>query len=119
MDARGLSDVGFVRNAHKAAVGSEAGVWVGEWVAPLDGPKFLASAPAQYEAFSRSMRKLAPAVAPHVGKVVDGRRASLSGLLGAGHLAGENGIASWVASPEARRRFAATTTSFERTNGIF
>jgi hypothetical protein len=54
-----------------------------------------------------------------VGKVVDGQPCSLSGLLGVGHLAGEAGVAGWVADPAVRERFRATTQTFHRTNGIF
>lgn len=119
MDARRLADVGFMHRASKAVVGSETGVWVGEWKAPLSQDKFLESVPAQYEAFKRSMAKLAPVVSKHVGKTVDGKKVSLSGLLGVGHLAGEAGVESWVKDPTVRKRFASTTDRFNKTNGIF
>lgn len=119
MDERSLADVGFVGNPRKTTVGSETGVWAGEWTPPLTREKFLASTPAQYEAFSRSMRGLAGRVAPLVGRVVGGRRASLSGLLGVAHLAGAAGAASWAADPAVRKRFADTTERFAKTNGVF
>lgn len=118
-DARRLADVSFITNPRKCRVGGEDGVWTGEWVAPLTEQKFLDSAEAQLEAFARSNRRMASKAAPHVGRVVDGRRASLSGLLAVGHLAGEEGIAGWVNDPAVRRRFAATTGNFEKANGIF
>jgi hypothetical protein len=119
MDARRLTDVGFMEEARKTSVAGEQGVWVANWRAPLTTEKFLASTPAQYEAFSRSCRRLAPKVREHVGKLVDGQPCSLSGLLGVGHLAGEAGVASWVADPRVRARFRATTQTFHRTNGVF
>jgi hypothetical protein len=119
MDARRLADVGFMQEARKASVGGEQGVWVGKWHPPLTSEKFLASTPAQYEAFTRSSRLLAPRVQGLVGRVVDGQPCSLSGLLGVGHLAGEAGVAGWVADPGVRKRFRATTQAFHRTNGIF
>lgn len=119
MDARRLADVGFMEGARKESVGGEQGVWVGRWRAPLTTEKFLASTPAQYEAFSRSSRLLADKVRGLVGKVVDGRPCSLSGLLGVGHLAGESGVAGWVSDPRVRERFRATTQAFHRTNGLF
>jgi len=119
MDARRLADVGFMRGAHKESVCGESGVWVGEWTAPLDRDKFLASTPAQYEAFSRSMRRLAPKVSRLVGSDIDGEKATLSGLLAAGHLAGDAGVASWAADPKVRQKFAATTANFRRSNHIF
>lgn len=119
IDSRRLSDVGFMTSPRKMTIGSETGVWSGEWVAPLTESKFLASTPAQYEAFTRSMRKLAPAVSGHVGKTIDGKKATLSGLLAAGHLAGEAGIESWVSDPAVRAKFKATTAKFDKANGIF
>jgi hypothetical protein len=119
MDARRLVDVGFMVSAGKASVGGEQGVWCGKWHPPLTTEKFLASTPAQYEAFTRSAHRLAPRVQGLVGAIVDGQPCTLSGLLGAGHLAGEAGIASWVANPDTRKRFRATTQMFHRTNGIF
>jgi len=119
MDARRLSDVGFMDKPRKASVGGEQGVWVAEWTAPLTTEKFLASTPAQYEAFRRSARKMAPRVQKLVGTVVEGRECTLSGLLGVGHLAGEEGVAGWASDPAVRKRFRATTQAFHRTNGIF
>jgi hypothetical protein len=119
MDARRLADVGFMTTPHKSTIGGESGVWSGEWVAPLTEQKFLASTPAQYEALTRSMRRLVPAAQPHVGKSIDGKRATLSGLLAAGHLAGEAGLGSWVADPAVRKKFGATTAKFDKANGIF
>ena len=119
LDARRLSDVGFMTNARKTTVGSESGVWAGEWVPPLTQQKFLESTPAQYEAFSRSMRRMVPKVAGMVGAPVGGARATLSGLLAVGHLAGENGVTSWVRDPAVREKFKATTRNFEKANGLF
>lgn len=119
MDARRLSDVGFMVAPRKATVGEEAGVWIGEWKRPLTTEKFLGSMPAQYVAFKRSMARMIPKVEGFVGADVDGAKCSLSGLLGVGHLAGEAGVESWVKNPDVRRRFKSTTANFARTNGIF
>jgi hypothetical protein len=119
MDTRRLADVGFMVEPHKETVGGEAGVWVGKWKPPLTTDKFLGSMPAQYEAFKRSMSKMIPAVSGFVGREVDGKRCTLSGLLGVGHLAGELGTKGWVEDPIVRQRFKATTVNFAKTNGIF
>ena len=119
LDARRLADVGFMREPRKVVVGGETGVWSGTWVPPLSEGAFLGSAPAQYEALARSMRGLAGKVAPMVGTKVDGRAASLSGLLGVAHLAGSGGAVSWARDPATRARFQATTANFERANGLF
>ena len=119
MDARRLADVGFMTAPRKATVGGETGVWTGSWVAPLSSDAFLGSAPAQYEALSRSMRGLLPRVTPLVGTKIGSRPATLSGLLAAGHLAGEAGVVGWASDPAVRAKFRATTANFERANGIF
>jgi hypothetical protein len=119
LDARRLADIGFMEAPRKATIGGETGVWVGEWKAPLTTEKFLESTPAQYEAFKRSMKRMASKVGSFVGSDIDGVKASLSGLLGVGHMAGEAGVESWVKSPDIRKKFKSTTTSFARTNGIF
>jgi hypothetical protein len=119
LDARRLADVGFMEKPRKATIGGETGVWVGEWKAPLSSEKFLASTPAQYEAFKRSMRLMAPKVGAFVGADIEGVKATLSGLLGVGHLAGEAGVESWVKIPEVRRKFKSTTANFLKANNIF
>jgi hypothetical protein len=119
MDARRLGDVGFMSRPRKTTIGGETGVWVGDWVAPLSTKKFLNSTPAQYEAFRRSVERMAPKLGSFVGKVVDNKQCSLSGLLGVGHLAGEAGVESWVRDESVRKRFKGTTANFNRCNGIF
>jgi hypothetical protein len=119
LDARRLADVGFMEKPRKATVGGETGVWVGEWKAPLSTEKFLNSTPAQYEAFKRSMKIMAPKVGSFVGTDIGGVKATLSGLLGVGHLAGEAGVESWVRNEDVRRKFKATTANFIKTNNIF
>jgi hypothetical protein len=119
MDARRLADVGFMTRPRKATVGGETGVWTGNWVSPLTDEAFLGNAPVQYEAFARSMRGLAGKVAPLVGIKIDGRAATLSGLLAAGHLAGDAGVLTWVRDPSIRSKFRATTSNFEKANGLF
>ena len=119
LDARRLSDVGFMEKPHKTTIGGETGVWTGEWKRPLTTEKFLDSMPVQYLAFKRSMASMTPKVAGLVGTKIDGRECTLSGLLGVGHLAGEAGVESWVKNPDVRSRFKATTQKFTQTNEIF
>jgi hypothetical protein len=119
LDARRLSDVGFMEKPRKTTIGGETGVWTGDWKAPLTTEKFLDSTPAQYEAFKRSMKLMAPKVGSFVGADIDGVPATLSGLLGVGHLAGEAGVESWVKNPDIRKKFKATSVNFNKTNNIF
>lgn len=116
MDMRRLSDVGFATNPRKAG---DQGIWVGDWKEPLSETVYLSKSPTQYESFKRSMVALVPKAEQFVGVMVDGAQCSLSGLLGVGHHAGENGIASWVKDPSVRERFKATTQTFNHVNGLF
>lgn len=118
-DMRSLVDVGFADDPCKIVVGAETGVWDAKFRAPLTKTKFLASGPAQYEAFRRKTVHLLPSAAPHVGSTVDGVKCTLSGLLGVGHYSGAAGIQSWVQSPTVRKKFEKTTAAFHLTNGVF
>lgn len=115
VDARRLADVGAMTRAWKKPDGS----WTGAWAGKLTEEKFLGSMPAQYAVFVRSMRAAAPKVGAFVGCDVDGKKATLSGLLGVAHMAGDRGVASFVKDADVRSRFPATSDVFSRTNGIF
>lgn len=119
MDARRLADVGAMRRAWKGPRGGVAGAWVGEWASGLTEAAFLGSMPLQYAVFARSMRAAAPKVSPLVGSVIDGKVATLSGLLGVSHAAGERSVEGFVRDPMIRTRFPSTADVFRRTNGIF
>ena len=119
MNARSLHDAGLVDAPKKVTVGRDVGVWSGEWRAPLTKGKFLASLPLQSRAFELATQKLVPTATPLVGTLVDGKPASLSGLLGVGHMAGAAGVVDWVKNPASRKKFAKTTETFNLTNGIF
>lgn len=115
IDARKLADVGAMSKAWKKPDGS----WTGAWSEGLSESNFLGSMPLQYAVFVRSMRAAAPKVSALVGSKIDGRPATLSGLLGVSHVAGERGVASFVRDAEVRAKFPATSEVFSRTNGIF
>jgi hypothetical protein len=119
MDMRRLSDVGYATNPRKTTKDGEQGIWVGDWKEPLTESVYLSKSPTQYEAFKRSMVAMVPKAEQFIGVMVDGASCSLSGLLGVGHHAGENGIESWVKDPTARERFKATTQTFNHVNGLF
>lgn len=119
MNARHLKDTGAMTAAVKGQRGNEIGVWVGKWSPGLTEEKFLGSMPLQYAVFVRSARAAAPKVSSMVGVEVEGKKASLSGLLGVVHAAGEGGVRSWVESEDVRKRFPSTTALFHKTNGVF
>jgi hypothetical protein len=54
-----------------------------------------------------------------VGKEVNGKTITLSGLLGISSTAGIRGAAKWLESASDRERFPGTTKAFESTNGLF
>jgi hypothetical protein len=119
MDARRLADVKLMEAPHKTTIGRETGVWTGEWKRPLTQDAYLKSLPLQYASFKRSMVALTPKVSGFVGAVVDGKKCSLSGLLGVGHLAGDAGVESWVKDKAIREKFKKTTDAFNLVNGVF
>ena len=119
MDARRLADVGAMTKAWKGQRGPEQGAWIGQWRQGLTEPGFLGSMPLQYAVFVRSMRAAAPKVSPLVGIAVDGKVATLSGLLGVSHVAGERSVEGFLRDPTVRSRFPSTVEVFSRTNGIF
>src|SRR4029077_2270565 len=62
----------------------------------------------------------------HIGRAIDlpGDTAgphtiTLSGLLGVAHIAGLEGLVSWLEHREDRKRFPHTPAMFTRTNGVF
>ncbi len=119
MDARRLRDVGAMKSAVKGHRDGKTGIWVGEWEAPLTEKEFLGNLPLQYATFCRSMRDAAPKVSGYVGCEIDGKKATLSGLLGVSHAAGTGGVESWVKDKNIRQRFKGTTKTFHDVNGIF
>lgn len=119
LNARSLHDAGLVDAPKKVTVGRDVGIWSGEWKKPLTKDKFLTSLPLQSRAFELATQKLVPAASPLVGTIVDGKPASLSGLLGVGHVAGAAGLVDWVKNPVSRKKFARTTETFNLTNGVF
>jgi hypothetical protein len=115
-----LADLGFVTNLRKDPT---TGRRVADWVPPLTQEKFLADPQVQYEAFVKSVQADRRAVvARHqdaIGKVLAGKVATLSGLLGAARQAGLKGLADWLASDADRTRFPSTSAAYLRSNGLF
>ena len=101
------------------AATAEDGAWIGQWISGLSEEKFLESMPLQYATFVRSMKSAAAKASGLVGAEIGNKVATLSGILGVAHVAGEVGVASFVNDPKIRNRFPSTVNLFERTNGIF
>lgn len=122
--ARRLVDVGLMTNPRQGEYKGKS-VWTGDWVPPLTINKFLADSALQYQAFFASMRDYAqriaatPSVRALIGRTVDGKVITLSGILGVCHKAGFSGMQKWFADPADRAKFTATTQAFNACNGIF
>ena len=116
---RRLAELGYVQAVHR----TPAGMLAAEWVEPLTEAAFLSNLRLQYGAFVESVSGLAEEIARRytsaVGRLVDGRPASLSGLLAVAHRLGIGGLEAWLASESERARQRIATTAFERANGIF
>jgi len=97
------------------------GNWSGTWIVPQE--KFMGSPTMQCQALAKSMdayRIVIEKKYPRaVGSLIDGNRATLSGVLAAAHLCGSVGLGKWLANPQFRQTFAHVTAGFSRANSIF
>lgn len=122
--ARRLVDLGAMKNPRQGTYKGKT-VWTGDWVPPLDINKFLADSALQYKLFFASMRDYATrirdtaAIRGLIGKTIDGKVITLSGILGVAHRAGWSGMVKWFSTPSDRTKFTATTKAFNDCNGIF
>lgn len=84
---------------------------------------FLADEGAQYMALAQVLAHHYQALIGDehklLGREVDGRALSLSGLLGLARKAGLSGLHKWIASPADRAKFSRTTAFVDLCNGIF
>jgi len=96
--------------------------WTATFRPPLTLTRLLGDALLQYRIFVASMRRYRNDIlANHraaIGTEIEGKPATLSGLLAVAHHAGP-ALGSWLTSPDDRRRFAKTTTAYGRTTGVF
>ncbi len=99
-------------------------VWKADIVPPPTLDEFLASSKLQYEAFVKSIldylpQLMAPRFAVFIGKDLEGKRITLSGLLAVAHAAGIDGLKSWLANPNDRTKYPNTTAAFTKSTEIF
>lgn len=113
-----LRELGLATDVKQVPKG-ERRVWVGKLKPPLTLGVFLASPTLQYGVFVKDVIDRLPLIAPFVGREIEGRRASLSGLLAAVKLAGRKGFLSWVESETERARHPKTTRAFCLINDVF
>lgn len=116
MGVRRLVDLKVMKDPKKVGT-----IWQGTWVIPQ--AEYLASPSIQYATFGKSMvayRKVIEAKYSKIlGAIVEGKKASLSGLLAAAHVAGSAGLGKWLSDPAYRAKFKHVTAAYLKTTGIF
>lgn len=116
MGPRTLGDLGYMNNVHK-----EGRKWLGTFISPLTEEQFLGDEKLQYEAFSRQIlnhlqviRKRYPSI---LETEIEGKKATMSGLLAVARFAGLGGLDAWIRYPAKRK--PETTKTYLRNTGIF
>ncbi len=116
-----LQDLGLARDVRRVN-GPNGARWTATFRPPLTLARLLADPLLQYRIFVASMRRYRSQIlAEHrdaIGTQIEGRRATLSGLLAVAHHAGP-ALTSWLTSADDRKRFAKTTTAYGRTTEVF
>jgi hypothetical protein len=117
-----LADLGYVRNVRRATLNGRS-VWTGDFVPPLTLERFLREPDLQVEAMGKSARDYLPKVrvlfGKYVGQELEGKKATLSGLLAVAHRGGLKGLQGWVKSARDRVTYPNTTAAYNAANGIF
>jgi hypothetical protein len=116
-----LEDLGLVRDVNRVQRGG-APSWTATFRPPLTLARLLSDPLLQYRIFVVSMKRYREEVlAGHrdaIGKAIEGKPATLSGLMAVSQHAGP-ALASWLANEADRRRFKQTTAAYGRTTGVF
>jgi len=116
---RTLVDQGLAKNERQVDYNGRK-VWQADWVPPHTLERFLADAELQYQVFRRQMvahaKHILKTHRDQLGKTIEGKTATLSGLLGASKQAGLGGLAKWLANDN---RKSATTEAYLATTGLF
>lgn len=116
-----LEDLGLAREVRRVK-GDGTGRWTATFRPPLTLQRLLSDPLLQYRIFVASMRRYRNEILAHhraaIGTQLEGKPATLSGLLAVAHHAGP-ALASWLTSPDDRRRFARTTRAYQTTTEVF
>ena len=116
-----LEDLGLVRDVQRVQRDG-APSWTATFRPPLTLARVLSDPLLQYRIFVASMKRYRDDIlARHraaIGNEVEGRPATLSGLMAVSQHAGP-ALASWLANEADRRRFKQTTAAYGRTTGVF
>ena len=116
-----LEDLGLVKDVRRVQRDGTPN-WTATFRPPLTLARLLADPLLQYRIFVVSMKRYRDEVlARHrdtIGKEIESKPATLSGLLAVSQHAGP-ALASWLANEADRRRFKQTTAAYGRTTGVF
>jgi hypothetical protein len=116
-----LQDLGLARDVRRVP-GDGGARWTATFKPPLTLTRLLSDPLLQYRIFAASMRRYRSEILERhrdaLGKEIEGKPATLSGLLAVAHHAGP-ALASWLTNPEDRRRFAKTTAAYRQTTEVF
>jgi len=123
---RRLVDLGVMSNPITRNVNDDNGqssrIWQGTWCKTSE-KKFLNDPQEQYRLFVKSMELYRGIISEKYTKVlnldIDGKPATLSGLLALSHTAGSEGMYKWLTQGEIRNKFAWVTQAYHKANGIF
>lgn len=116
-----LEDLGLVRDVRRVRRDGSPS-WTATFRPPLTLARLLSDPLLQYRIFAVSMKRYRDEVlAGHreaIGKEIEGKPATLSGLMAVSQHAGP-ALGSWLANEADRRRFKQTTAAYGRTTGVF
>ena len=117
-----LEDLGLVSDVRRLPHAGAAPSWTATFRPPLTLARLLSDPLLQYRIFVVSMKRYRDEVlARHrdaIGKEIEGKPATLSGLMAVSQHAGP-ALGSWLASEADRKRFKQTTAAYGRTTGVF
>lgn len=122
-----LVKLGLAKDLRKEEKQTPSGVrklWTADLIPPPTLDEFLKSSKLQYDAFVKSMLDYLPTLLADryrefIGKEIEGKRVTLSGLLAVVHQAGIDGLKSWLANPADRTKYPHTTAAFVKSSEIF
>lgn len=116
-----FEDLGLAKNVRRLSFHGGS-TWTADFKAPLTRERLLADPLLQYRIFVASMKRYrADILARHradLGREIEGKPATLSGLLAVAHHAGP-ALDSWLANESDRRRFERTTAAYRHMTGGF
>lgn len=117
-----LEDLGLAQDVRRVQQGGSLPNWTATFRPPLTLGRLLSDPLLQYRIFAVSMKRYRDEVLARnraaIGKEIEGKTATLSGLMAVSQHAGP-ALGSWLANEADRRRFKQTTAAYGRTTGVF